>query len=226
MSDALAPGFFGKVPARGDFLSRRLPPEVAAVWENWLDALILAVRGTGERGWQDAWLTAPLWHFVLGRGLAPPEGAAGVLVASADRVGRLFPFSVIGRGHVGAAHAAGEWARRAEALALSAMEEEFDPGTLDAGLSELGPPPPVGGASRPVGVWPLVLDGEWPIARDPLAEEAAAQTGAGPEQSEWWCRGSDRVVPVRLRCSGLPAPLVARAMVLGGADLQPGALVR
>src|SRR4051794_39978953 len=121
MTDAAAPGFFGKIPSRGDFLSRRIPPAVAASWENWLQELTLGVRETGERGWQDAWLTAPLWHFVLGRNLAGPHGAAGVLVASADRVGRLFPFTVIGSAAPGDYSDPASWARQAEGLAVAAL---------------------------------------------------------------------------------------------------------
>lgn len=221
MSGAAAPGFFGKVPARGDFLSRRVPPGVGPAWESWLRQLTVAVRERGEQGWQDAWLTAPLWHFVLGRNVAAPHGAAGVLFASADRVGRLFPFTVIGAAAPSGNGEADRWAREAETLALDALNEDFDPDALDAGLAELGPPPAPHGPNRLEGVWPLVLDGDWPEAGDPLAENEAAQPGPGPDQSEWWCRGSDRIPPVRLRCSGLPHPQVAGAMMLGGDTLQP-----
>ena len=91
----LAPGFFGKVPARGDFISRRLPPAFRQSWETWLASLVVAARGALGEAWPEAWLTAPLWHFSLGATLAPPSGAVGVLVASVARVGRCFPFSII-----------------------------------------------------------------------------------------------------------------------------------
>lgn len=216
MSETDAPGFFGKVPARGDFLSRRLPASIAATWEAWLQALTVAVRGAGEPGWQDAWLTAPLWHVVLGRNLAAPNGAAGVLVASADRVGRLFPFTVIGAASPNTVTDAANWARAAEAMTVAALEDDFDPGVLDTALVQLGPPPPPHGPNRPTGIWPVILDGDWPDPGDLLAEDEAAQHGPGPDQSEWWCRGSDRVASVRLRCNGLPDARLAAAMVLGG----------
>jgi type VI secretion system protein ImpM len=219
MSETAAPGYFGKIPARGDFLSRRVPPSIAAAWEAWLQELTATVRAAGERGWQDAWLTAPLWHFVLGRNLAAPHGAAGVLVASADRVGRLFPFTLIAAALPGAGQDGADWARQAEGLAVAALDEEFDPATLDGSLAALGPPPPPPGPNRPGGVWPLVLDGDWPDPGDPLAEDEAAQPGPGPDQSEWWCRGSDRIAPVRLRCTGLPGRSTASAMVLGGPEV-------
>jgi type VI secretion system protein ImpM len=220
VSDFAAPGFFGKIPSRGDFLSRRVPPSIAPAWEQWLQELTLAVREVGERGWQDAWLTAPLWHFVLGRNLAGPYGAAGVLVASADRVGRLFPFTVIGAATPDGSADPGEWSRQAEGLAVAALDDDFDPATLDEALATLGPPPPAHGPNRPPGIWPVTLDGDWPEPGDPLAEDEAAQPGPGPDQSEWWCRGSDRLAPVRLRCTGLPTRRTARAMVLGGGDVS------
>lgn len=218
MQEAMVPGFFGKIPARGDFLARRVPPAVASTWETWLQALTATVRQTGEPGWQDAWLTAPLWHFVLGRRLAAPYGAAGVMLASADRVGRLFPFTLIGAASPAATLDAAAWAREAETLALGALGDDFDPSALDAALNRIGPPPAPQGPNRPPGVWPLVLEEDWPEHGDPLAENEAQQPGPGPDQSEWWTRGSDRVEPVRLRCPALPAGRTATAMVLGGLE--------
>ena len=216
MREATTPGFFGKLPARGDFLSRRLPASVAAAWERWLQQLTATVRESGERGWQDAWLTAPLWHFTLGRNLAAPYGAAGVLLASADRVGRLFPFTLIGAAAAGSATDAAAWSREAEALAMAALADDFDPSILDSALAALGPPPAPHGPNREPGARKLLLDGDWPALEDPLADDEARQPGPGPDQSEWWTRGSDRVAPTRLRCQGLPAPATASAMVLGG----------
>ena len=159
MGEAVSSGFFGKVPARGDFLSRRVPPSVAPAWETWLQELTVSVRESGERGWQDAWLTAPLWHFTLGRSLAAPLGAAGVLIASADRVGRLFPFTLIGAAAAGAVTDALAWAQAAESLAMSALADDFDPAAFDSALAGLGLPPPPRGPNRPQGTFALALDG-------------------------------------------------------------------
>lgn len=295
---APSPGFFGKVPARGDFLSRRLPANLATAWEQWLQVLTATVREAAGADWPEAWLTAPLWHFALGEALAPPHGAAGVLVASADRVGRMFPFTVVGPCDPAAPAdpaALAEWAQAVEAMVLDALEDGFDPATLDTALAGLGPPPPVTGPFQAPGARPLLGDtGEPPpdgaaieaalvddavasILDEPpppasMAAEAAAsgqrdaalasilgddvppppehdaaaadgmaaaaagravrvQAAApmdqggdqrpGPGQSTWWCRGSDRVAPVRLRCNGLPGPATAVAMVLGDGDAAP-----
>lgn len=115
-----------------------MTPRLAEAWDSWLSLLTQAVREAAGDAWPKAWLTAPLWHFALGADLVPAPGAAGVLIASVDRVGRMFPFTVIGpaSGIPGDA-----WADTVEALALDALDDDFDPNALDAALTALGSPP-------------------------------------------------------------------------------------
>ena len=218
-----SPGFFGKVPARGDFIARRVPVLLQADWEAWLTALVLAARQALGDSWPDDWLRAPLWHCVLGSGLVPPAGAAGLLVASADRIGRLFPFTIIGAaaGPPADRTALYDWARLAELQILRAMEDDFDPEALDAAMLTLGPPPPVIGSERAVGHWPLSFDGDWPSDDGDIFEDSFLQP-PGPDQSAWYCRGSDRVAPMHLRCTGLPEPTVAACMITGSFDFTAG----
>ncbi|HET6608772.1 MAG TPA: type VI secretion system-associated protein TagF [Rhodopila sp.] len=222
MSQTVAPpGFFGKVPARGDFLVRRMPVGFQPAWETWLSALVVAARSDLGPAWPDAWLTAPLWHFTLGRDLVGPFGAAGVLLASVDRVGRFFPLSIIGAAAPRPDLLADDWARSAEALALAALEDDFEPDYLDAALCKLGPPPAVTGVERTGGVWRLPIEGGWPARGfDALAE--SAWLPAGPGQSTWWCRGSGRMVAVHARTAGLPQERLAAAMVTGQFDAAEG----
>lgn len=216
----MTPGFFGKVPARGDFLARRVPAGVGAAWEAWLNDLVVAARVTLGKSWPDDWLTAPLWHFVLGKGVAPPTGAAGVLVASVDRVGRFFPFTIIGAGAASSepGHAALEgWARVAEALALDSLEDAFDPDILDAALCTLGAPPVGAGVMQQVsGHWALGLEDGWPSRVDGAGGGALRLPGA--DQSAWWCRGGERMAPLQLCCAGLPDLDTATAMITGSFD--------
>jgi type VI secretion system protein ImpM len=222
---AMAPGFFGKLPARGDFLARRVPTGVSAAWEEWLASLVTAAKVALGNRWPDDWLTAPLWHFVLGSAIAPPSGAMGVLLASVDRVGRFFPFSIIGTGAAGmdADRGADEWARSVEALALDSLGENFDPETLDTALGTLGAPPAVHGVVQVTGQWSLKFENDWP-SPSVGALAASALQAPGPDQSTWWCRGSDRVEPLHLRCTGLPNPATAAAMITGAFSL-PGDLL-
>ena len=90
------PGFYGKVPAFGDFLSRHMPSSFVNEWDAWLQSLIESSRLRLGQEWPDAWLEMPIWHFGLGAGIAGPGKAFGVLIPSVDRVGRHFPFSILG----------------------------------------------------------------------------------------------------------------------------------
>jgi type VI secretion system protein ImpM len=218
---AVAPGYFGKVPGRGDFISRRVPGSLRADWEAWLATLVVAARESLGPSWPDDWLTAPLWHFGIGAEFSPPHGAAGVLVASADRVGRCFPFSLIAAASgVPDANAEGRngWARGAEELVLRALEDDFDPDVLDAALIALGPPAgQTGPSSYPVGHWRLTLDGDWPRQAGAESEVAAPQA-LGGDQSVWYSRGSARVPSMHIRCTGLPNRAIATAMITGDFD--------
>ncbi len=216
-----APGFFGKVPARGDFLVRRMPAGFQTAWETWLSAFVLAARSGLGPAWPDAWLTAPLWHFSLGRDIVAPFGAAGVLLASVDRVGRFFPLSIIGGAAQGSVPRPDDWAHAAEALALAALDDDFDPDRLDASLRELGPPPETVGIGRVGGVWRLPIEDGWP-SRPPDALSEAAWMPPGPGQSVWWCRGSERMVAIHIRVDGLPNQRLAASMVTGLFDSADG----
>ncbi len=131
------PGFFGKLPARGDFLACRVPGGLVSSWDAWLSQFTVAVREAAGAAWPDIWLTAPLWHFALGAALAPPAGAAGLLVTSVDRVGRMFPFTVVG---ACAGVPADSWSAAIEALVMQSFDDDFRPETLDAALQQLGAP--------------------------------------------------------------------------------------
>jgi type VI secretion system protein ImpM len=91
MPDAPDCGWFGKLPALGDFGSRRLPPPMLARCDAWLSAGLASSRARlGER-WLGLYLGAPLWHFLWSPGVVDPQWWRGVLMPSVDRVGRYFP---------------------------------------------------------------------------------------------------------------------------------------
>lgn len=142
------PGFHGKLPSRGDFLSRRMPRGFAGTWDAWLQALVEGSRATLGPAWLEAWLQAPVWHFSLGRKVAGPAPACGILIPSVDRVGRYFPFTILGLARPDGVPLA-TWRPDVEAMALAALEDGFDPAALERDLARLGPPateeaPPAG----------------------------------------------------------------------------------
>ncbi|OQP73873.1 type VI secretion-associated protein [Xanthomonas phaseoli pv. syngonii LMG 9055] len=84
------PGFYGKLPAVGDFVHRRLPETFVEPWHAAMQALLSAAGAA---------ITTPeyrpaVWHFVLPPGLAGTLAWAGAMRASVDRVGRAFPLVI------------------------------------------------------------------------------------------------------------------------------------
>ncbi len=92
-----ATGFFGKLPAHGDFIHRNLPVHFINLWDEWLQAFVGATQEQLGEQWLDIYLTSPIWRFFLTSGVIDENQWAGVMLPSVDRVGRYFPFSVVTR---------------------------------------------------------------------------------------------------------------------------------
>ena len=87
-------GWFGKMPALGDFSARRLPPEFVQRCDEWLSRGLQTSRHQlGER-WLDTYLRAPVWRFAWSPGIVGPQWWMGVMMPSVDNVGRYFPLIV------------------------------------------------------------------------------------------------------------------------------------
>ena len=210
------PGFYGKLPDLGDFVSRRLPPAFIDIWDPWLRLLLNSSRAVLGDSWTTAWLGAPVWHFGLGANFLGDQ-AWGVLIPSIDRVGRHFPFTILGPAAPDG-RPLRDWALAIEALSLAALDENFSPDTLERALADLGPPAP-----RPPGPGPARQPlppnpGDWPA----LIESAPAPAA---DESLWWCRGAALVAPVLFRCVGLPNAALAASMIASkegqGSALDP-----
>ena len=53
------PGWYGKLPALGDFASRRLTPEWIAQWDAWLAEGLHLLREAAPDSWLDDYLARP-----------------------------------------------------------------------------------------------------------------------------------------------------------------------
>ncbi len=80
-----APGFYGKLPLSGDFVSRGEDAEFVRFFDPWL-ARHIAPRIHEAALWPNYGL-----RFMLAPGLAGAAGQAGVILPSHDRSGRWFP---------------------------------------------------------------------------------------------------------------------------------------
>lgn len=83
-------GFFGKIPALGDFVTRSLPRDQVTLADAWMQHGLHTLRTISE-SWMDSYLVAPVWQFVLPAGIWSTAPLCGILMPSVDRVGRYFP---------------------------------------------------------------------------------------------------------------------------------------
>lgn len=89
-------GVFGKLPSRGDFLSRSLPPSFVDPFHAWLSRGLADAREQLGPRFEPAYMQAPVWRFALAPGACGHERALGILMPSVDAVGRNFPLALLG----------------------------------------------------------------------------------------------------------------------------------
>ena len=176
-----APGWYGKLPALGDFARRRLPPGFIEPWDEWLRQGLAASRAALGQDWLAHYLGASVWRFVLLPGIIGPDAWAGVLLPSVDRVGRYFPLTVcaglpaaapLGRSLAGL----DGWLTALERSALLGLDPDHGLERLESALLN-GPKVPLAPASRDETATP-------PAFLDALAVQVLAQSLAG--RTLWW----------------------------------------
>ena len=69
-------GFYGKLPARGDFVRAGLPRDFTDPWDDWLQSVIAGSRSLMGDAWLPAFLEAPVWRFTLPRRHVRDTGGA------------------------------------------------------------------------------------------------------------------------------------------------------
>jgi type VI secretion system protein ImpM len=87
-------GWFGKIPALGDFATRRLPASFIASWDEWLSTELREAQRLLAGAWDERYDRAPVTCFSLGEDTLDAQRWHGILVPSADRVGRRFPLTI------------------------------------------------------------------------------------------------------------------------------------
>jgi type VI secretion system protein ImpM len=220
---AALPGWYGKIPALGDFASRRLAPAFIGFWDAWLQRQILAGGAHGLP-----------WRFLLLPGVCGAGCWAGLLAPSRDKVGRRFPLTLaLGLAPqpdtVAALLAAEDWFAALDAIALAVYEAGTGPDQLDAALLATpapgAPPAAADEAARALGQWwrqpsssctALALgppDGD----RIGLLLARAAAHALAPEaagRSLWWRTGEAGTAAL-LACCGMPGDEHAGLLLAG-----------
>ncbi|RWM86749.1 MAG: type VI secretion system-associated protein TagF [Mesorhizobium sp.] len=131
----ILPGFYGKMPATGDFVTRRLPGDFVRIWDRWLAQHVVPLMGL------ESWPRTTALRFLAGP--APLGASAGIILQSADRVGRQFPLSVVAQlseAPFQMAHAEA-WFAEIEEAAIAAQHGDLTADELDAALTALPVPP-------------------------------------------------------------------------------------
>jgi type VI secretion system protein ImpM len=149
--------WYGKLPARGDFVGKGLPPRWRSDWDGWLQrGLALAATTLDGATLRERLRDFAPWRYVALP--APGEMWCGIMVASHDRVGRAFPLTLVERLAVPASP--GESAARLASLLDAAAE---GPEALEAAIAVL--PPHSGQGFQPAEAWPpQPASLWWPLA--------------------------------------------------------------
>jgi len=87
-------GWYGKLPASGDFVHRGLSRPQIQWWDRWLQRGVADLSRTSRDG-ETVYLRAPFWNFVLPAGLGTGVVQLGCIGPSRDRVGRCFPLALV-----------------------------------------------------------------------------------------------------------------------------------
>jgi len=221
-----ATGFFGKLPAHGDFIFRELPPSFINVIDRWLQGYVGSSQEQLGESWLDIYLTSPIWRFAFSAGVVDHNAWVGIVLPSVDRVGRYFPLVVATCVPANINPSAFmalrlNWYQSLEEAALRALDGSL---TVDALVEELNDSNPRlvgqysrapqrvqqptkmvvktgGGDSTPAAAMPYLLD--------------ACLGAAMDSYSIWSTTGSQVIDPCVFVCKGLP-PLDGVAAMLDG----------
>lgn len=190
-------GFFGKLPARGDFVRAGLPSGFVSPWDDWWQRMLTGSRQELGEQWEPAWMEAPVWRFLLQAGACGPDAALGVFMPSVDRAGRLFPLTIAWTAPRAAnfAEDGAAWLGTAEAAGLAALEQDLQPEQLTAAL------------------------------REPFDETDARLADLAPSGAcAWWTEGSPRVPATAFATTILPNAHVFTQMLDAGLPASDSAL--
>jgi len=134
-ADPAVAGWFGKIPALGDFVTRRLPATFVERWDAWLSAELFDLQSSPVDAWQIAYRQAPIWRFALMPGVIDRSPWYGACIPSYDRVGRQFPLTIALAGPLAVDAAQRGWAAFV-AAGRRALEPTCAADCVDAALRE------------------------------------------------------------------------------------------
>lgn len=207
-------GLFGKLVAKRDFIALSTSRQFLEVWEPWMQSCLSASRNQLGDGWQQSYLTAPIWRFWLGASLCGAP-VAGAVMPSLDGVGRYYPLTLHAMSDAGAPVAAPEidaqddWFGVVEEFLLTTLDGATGFDDLTAALERLALPRLMTSAD-PGKIVALGEDAAGMPAAEGFCNAFAALRAARPEvlaaASFWWTAGGGDFPPLALSFRGLPDP--------------------
>ncbi len=221
-------GFYGKLPAHGDFVRRGVSGELAKALQQWLQTGLAGLSPSEPWVRDERVAGAPVWRFAAAAGVLAAEAVLGVMAPSRDKVGRVYPCIAVAafdQFDIATAPAAMSWAEAVEAALLRATQQDADADELAEELARIGAPSAAeleSASISPLGEGLRVeLDAQAGVA---LALVEAARNRLAPvgEASLWWRLGGRP--PVLLWLSGLPVDEVFASLFAadGGEALGSG----
>ncbi len=155
-------GWYGKLPSRGDFLGRGLPRPWVRVWDEWLQrAMAGAARQVDAALLRERLLAMSPWHVVVLPAAAGQPLWSGTVVATTDRVGRVFPMllaEAYAEAGIDCADLAGLHERAARigqwlgASASALSPRDFELGVAQWAAQAWSATAPVAGAAEPASI--------------------------------------------------------------------------
>ncbi|WP_348638199.1 type VI secretion system-associated protein TagF [Bradyrhizobium sp. ISRA463] len=221
-------GLFGKIGVKRDFIAIATPRSFLEAWEPWMQAALSASRHQLGPGWQQAFLTAPVWRFWLGAAICGTT-VAGAIMPSLDGVGGYYPLTL----HAVTGDDASlpppnidpqdEWFGQAETFLLSTLDRAATFEQISDALDRLAVPRlQATVADGP----PITSLGAATMGRasavDAFAGSFAALCAANPPvyaaASFWWTAGGEGFPSMALCCRGLPDPFHYSTLMTGDLD--------
>lgn len=225
-------GYYGKIPATGDFIKYNLTRAFVEPWDDWLQESLSYSREQLADKWLDAYLTSPIYRFVLTAGICGENGWQGVIMPSVDSVGRYFPMTICAPldatenpfHHI--LHE-NDWFSRAESLILSVLEDEISKDILNQSMQTLDTPylsndsatDPLCSSGNNLGdslaIRESLPEGDKDVQSiySSLLNSVLLETGFA--YSLWRTAGSEKLAPSLLLAQGLPPTKTVGALLDG-----------
>lgn len=214
-------GFYGKLPIKGDFVTRNLPRSFVDPWDQWLQESIATSRAQLKEQWLENYLTSPIWRFALSEGICADNAWVGLVMPSVDRVGRYFPLTLAAPVNntyslLSIADQQEDWFALLEQIALSALDQNTD---FDAFIQEIGDlnlpkqlhvpsEPPDFELAKPKldtsQTWRINMQESVSLCNNLCTFTQYFLTQRFPNLCIWWTHGSEKVAPSILMCNKLP----------------------